>query len=238
MIYIGICDDETIHQIKNRDCCEQFFSGKNIDHSYIFFHSIFDVLSYSSHHIFVLLLDIEMNDSINGVQLMHRLQHSRFVGSIIFISSHTNYVYDSFSPKTIGFCPKPVKIERLFPLLESSLHSHCSNHPVSFNSAPEGKIYPGDIIYIYSTGHYINVVTYSSGNHLFVMDIKGAENILQNTNIIRIHKSYMVNMSCIKSVNSTNITLFDSVIEIRHLPVGRSYRDQVKALYTEYLLKY
>ena len=77
MIYIGICDDETIHQIKNRDCCEQFFSGKNIDHSYIFFHSIFDVLSYSSHHISVLLLDIEMNDSINGVQLMHRLQHSR-----------------------------------------------------------------------------------------------------------------------------------------------------------------
>ena len=171
MIYIGICDDETIHQIKNRDCCEQFFSGKNIDHSYIFFHSIFDVLSYSSHHISVLLLDIEMNDSINGVQLMHRLQHSRFVGSIIFISSHTNYVYDSFSPKTIGFCPKPIKIERLFPLLESSLRSHCSNHPVSFNSAPEGKIYPGDIIYIYSTGHYINVVTYSSGNHLFVMDI-------------------------------------------------------------------
>lgn len=139
MIYIGICDDETIHQIKNRDCCEQFFSGKNIDHSYIFFHSIFDVLSYSSHHISVLLLDIEMNDSINGVQLMHRLQHSRFVESIIFISSHTNYVYDSFSPKTIGFCPKPVKIERLFPLLESSLRSHCSNHPVSFNSAPEGK---------------------------------------------------------------------------------------------------
>ena len=134
MIYIGICDDETIHQIKNRDCCEQFFSGKNIDHSYIFFHSIFDVLSYSSHHISVLLLDIEMNDSINGVQLMHRLQHSRFVGSIIFISSHTNYVYDSFSPKTIGFCPKPIKIERLFPLLESSLRSHCSNHPVSLYS--------------------------------------------------------------------------------------------------------
>ena len=70
MIYMGICDDETIHQIKNRDCCEQFFSGKNIDHSYIFFHSIFDVLSYSSHHISVLLLDIEMNDC-NGVQREH-----------------------------------------------------------------------------------------------------------------------------------------------------------------------
>ena len=70
------------------------------------------------------------------------------------------------------------------------------------------------------------------------MDIKGAENILQNTNIIRIHKSYMVNMSCIKSVNSSDITLLESIIEIRHLPVGRSYRNQVKALYTEYLLKY
>ena len=89
---------------------------------------------------------------------------------------------------------------------------------------------------IYSTGHYINVVTYSSGTHLFVMDIKNAEIILQNTNIIRIHRSYMINMACIKDINYTDITLSADIIEIRHLPIGRSYRQKVKSLYTKYLL--
>ena len=235
MIYIGICDDELIHQSKNQACCEHFFSTNKLDHTYIFFHSINDVVSYCSHHISVLLLDIEMNDSINGVQLMRRLQHNQFIISIIFVSNHTHYIYDSFSPKTIGFCPKPLETERLFPLLESALRNHCSE-PIVFDNTPKGYIYTDDIIYIYSTGHYINVVTYSSGTHLFVMDIKNAEIILQNTNIIRIHRSYMINMACIKDINYTDITLSADIIEIRHLPIGRSYRQKVKSLYTKYLL--
>lgn len=37
MIYIGICDDELIHQSKNQACCEHFFSTNKLDHTYIFF---------------------------------------------------------------------------------------------------------------------------------------------------------------------------------------------------------
>ena len=144
MIYIGICDDELIHQSKNQACCEHFFSTNKLDHTYIFFHSINDVVSYCSHHISVLLLDIEMNDSINGVQLMRRLQHNQFIRSIIFVSNHTHYIYDSFSPKTIGFCPKPLETDRLFPLLESALRNHCSE-PIVFDNTPKGYIYTDDI---------------------------------------------------------------------------------------------
>ncbi len=237
MIHIGICDDEPQHQKNAKIYCEKFFSTRNIEHDYVFFSSLKNILDYNSHYITVLLLDIEMNDPINGIQLMKRLQHSQIIRSIIFVSGYTDYVYESFGPKTIGFCPKPINTERFFPLLKSAIYNQ-SSEPIKFTNSSNGRIYEDDIIYIYATGHYINVVTHSSGTHLIVMDIKCAQELLQNTQIIRIHRSYMVNLSSVRDISNNSVSLLPNLAEITTLPVGRSYRNQVKSLYSEYLLNY
>ena len=82
------------------------------------------------------------------------------------------------------------------------------------------------------------MVTHSSGTHLIVMDIKCAQELLQNTQIIRIHRSYMVNLSSVRDISNNSVSLLPNLAEITTLPVGRSYRNQVKSLYSEYLLNY
>ncbi len=235
MIYIGICDDEEYHRNKAKSCCELFFSKNKIDHEYVFFNSTNDVLGYSAHTLSVILLDIETHTSLTGIDIMHIISHNSFINSIIFISNYTDYVFDSFSPKTIGFCPKPIVCERLFPMLETAIISY-NKAPIIFSNSPESKIYEIDIMHISAEGHYINVTTVSSESHLFTMGIKSAQNLLAGTNIIRIHRSFLVNLAYIKCVDNNYVTLTYNINGVNRLPIGRTYRAAVKEAYSSYLL--
>lgn len=233
MIYIGICDDEKIYRQNIHMHCCNYFNQKGINCSFVFFASSNEVLSYTENELSVLLLDIEMNENINGIHIMQMVQKNSNIRTIIFVSSYTEYVFDSFSPKTIGFCPKPIETARLNRLLSQAL-VHAGKKPIVFSSSPDDVFYEDDILYIRSEGHYIHVYTLND-THLYVLDIKQAEELLTDTNLVRIHKSYIANLAYIKDINSTEITLVTPDGIKKQLNLSRLYSKKVRAAYMEYI---
>ena len=57
--------------------------------------------------------------------------------------------------------------------------------------------------------------------------------LINSTNIVRIHKSYAVNLFWVKEIYKEELLLNNGII----LKIGKKYRQDVLKLYKEYLLK-
>ena len=218
--------------------CEQYFNLHNQEHTYILFHSLQDILSYTSHTLTLLLLDIEMNEMINGIDLMHMIEHNIHIKYIVFMSSYTDYICNSFSPKTLGFCMKPINTEYLFSMLNTAINKSNSK-PICFCNTPGAHIYEDNIIFISADGHYIDVTTtstFSSSPLTFSIGIKSAQKLLEKTNIIRIHKSYMVNLLYVKLIQHNHVILTIDVNGTHELPLGRKYGATVMNAYSSFII--
>jgi len=73
-----------------------------------------------------------------------------------------------------------------------------------------------------------NYVTYNTNSEKIEVknSLSEIENNLPKNLFIRIHRSYIVNISSIKSLKYDGITLTNE----KKLPVGRSYREVLKSL--------
>ena len=108
---IIICDDEKIFRDKLIEVCETYAKNNDIDLELKQYSSGEELLE-SSESADVLLLDIEMA-GINGIEVKEILEENSRISFIIFTSSHTEMVFDTFSKKTLGFVTKPVTYEKL-----------------------------------------------------------------------------------------------------------------------------
>jgi DNA-binding LytR/AlgR family response regulator len=75
-----------------------------------------------------------------------------------------------------------------------------------------------DINYIEAVGDYVKISTYQK-NRITYMSMKKMETLLPEGEFCRVHKSYIVNLAKISSVEGNRVVLKD--IE---LPIGQNYR--------------
>jgi DNA-binding LytR/AlgR family response regulator len=81
------------------------------------------------------------------------------------------------------------------------------------------KLLLEDILYIEAERNYCNIVT-SNGHYLVVCTLKTIEQELPDAHFLRVHRSYMVNISKLD-------VLADRHLEIKRkvIPVSKSYRE-------------
>lgn len=228
MIYVGICDDVHEHRLILKSICDRYFAEHKLQYQAVMFKSGEEMLSYHGEPLMLLLLDIEM-DNMTGIDVMHRLLHSNKIWRILFVSSHSEFMIQTFGLKTLGFCQKPVDYDDVSKWLDIAIEESDCNKVIQFESNVALNV--DEIVYIESDGHYIRVHTIND-NPLFVMDILVADDLLQNTSVARIHKSYMVNMAYIDRFTSKYVKLQESCIT---LPIGRLYKNDVKERYQTYI---
>lgn len=228
---IGICDD-SIEQVRIIKCiCDKYFEKKYVEYKYVYFSSGEEVLEYKGAPIHLLFLDIELGE-VDGVSVMRKLEYTESVWRIVFVSSHEEVVWETFGIKTLGFERKPVHIERIEKYIEIALREFNENISVVFDKDhPDGHVRLADILYIQGEANYVRVHTrerkfIASGN------LKCWEKRLEDSSIIRIHKSYMVNMQKIQKHSSEVVTIMDN----KQIPVGRIYRKDVKERYNRYVM--
>ena len=109
-MYIGICDDEIKCAEETRECCEKVRKELNQKFEYQMFRSGEELLIYEK-DIDILFLDIEMQ-GMNGIDTMKLLESRDNIKNILFVSSHPDYVFDTFGVKTRGFICKPLEYNR------------------------------------------------------------------------------------------------------------------------------
>jgi two-component system LytT family response regulator len=163
----------------------------------------------------LVFLDIEM-PYLNGFDLLKKLEPVNF--EVIFVSAFSHYAVEAFEHRVTGYITKPInsdkliaaintaskKIEErninknLFSLLEQNTQKSAPDKiPLSTTN---GLIFVKltDITHCESSGNYTSFYLCDDKKIMVSRQLGEYEKLLPETNFIRIHDKYIINLSYIK----------------------------------------
>jgi two-component system LytT family response regulator len=179
--------------------------------------------------------DIEMPPH-NGVEWLKGLKIKPL---IIFTTAHINYAIEGYELNAMDYLLKPVSFERFYKAVTHTQEylelKQLQNQPetddhifIRCNGKFE-KIFLNDILYIEGLKDYVKIFVENS-KQIFTtaMNIKTISAKLSAQLFIRTHRSYIVNVNKIKSVDKDSILVRNVT-----LPLGDSYKEDVFKLLIE-----
>ncbi len=189
----------------------------------------------NNHQVDLLFLDINM-PGISGIDFARALDPSI---SVIFTTAYREYAPEGFELHAVDYLLKPISFERFLKAIHHYLGLQKKGHEPGHGKAashekPEDryimlrdskithKVPLKDIRYIESDGDYIRF--YLPGKKLLIRgSLRSMEEELPASLFLRIHNSYIVNLERVNAFTSYSLE-----VEGTELPVGRSYREQVR----------
>lgn len=236
MLDVAIIDDdiESIKAIKNILASIEIVGFVE---EYQSFEAFFEAACGDNHYD-VILLDIQFNKrQENGIDYAKKLFAVYPHLKIVFISGFVReYVSEVFIPRInlAGFIEKPVDrsiLERTLEKIQNDNETR-QREIIKVNSNGRTVIIPlSDIKYIESDGHYINI--YMSGSEL--RQFNSLNDIAKKLPVYfkRCHRSFIVNMNCIKEIGNNSIIIDD--IDNTQIPVSRVLYNGLRKDFFEYM---
>lgn len=189
----------------------------------------------------LLFLDIQMPD-ITGVEFVKSLQ---IKPEVIFTTAYQEYALEGFNLSAVDYLLKPFSFERFFqavnkvidkletketqeelPALELVSQASVADNYLSIRADRKFyKINFEELIYIEGQKAYVSFYT-KKKRITALASLKDLEESLPKDQFIRIHKSYIVAIHEISSLEGNMIEIGD-----KQLPVGKSYKEAVLAIF-------
>jgi len=185
----------------------------------------------NNYHIDLLFLDIEMPE-MNGIDFLKSLSNPP---QVILTTAFRKYAFDSYDVDVIDYLLKPISFNRFFKSIskyiklnsvkpaersiEKSEPSKSSSIYV-YSDKKNVKVYLDDIIYVESIKDYVRIHT-EDKNLISKATITKYENLLPDS-FLRIHRSFIVNLSKV-----TAYTQHDIEIGEKEIPIGSSFKKKV-----------
>ena len=227
---IALCDDAPIQMsaietyLLERDSkvhIDVYFSGEALLKAYD------EGVRYQA-----VFLDMEMGGK-NGLETADALRVMDEHLEIIFVTSYTRYMEDSFKCSPFRFLVKPIKQDKLEETV-NALYQKMAKKPTSLVIKEKGnvfRLYSDEIVYCESDGHLIYI---HAKNRVYTMrtTIKDLLEQLRGVGFGRPYNAYMVNFRYVESIIENEVLL--SVNNL-HLPLSRSYKKAFKEDYMKYL---
>jgi DNA-binding LytR/AlgR family response regulator len=179
----------------------------------------------------LIFLDIDM-PQLTGVQFMHLLKNR---AQVIVTSAYEEYAIAGFDNNVIDYLLKPISFERFYKAVEKAYNLTNPGHRLHPSQEPHpatgGYIYVkvetkmvrvdlDDILYIEGLKNYVSIQT-KTGRIVTLQLMKQLEEVLPASRFFRVHKSYIVGLDKINSIERQEITIKDRII-----PIGITYQDQ------------
>lgn len=211
MLNFVLCDDNLNIVKKLKEMLEILFIKNDINAKIGFFTDNPEkVLEYEKENIVdVLILDINLNSNISGIDLAQEIRKRNKKAYLIFSTGHLEYSLIAYSVKTFDYLPKPITLDRLEVTLNrllDDLNNNSSKKFIRLNN--KTIINEKEINYIKKDGMKIIFCTLS-GNYETYGSFNKIEPILPN-NFIRCHKSYIANSNTIQNININDNKIFFS----------------------------
>ncbi|PAW92218.1 DNA-binding response regulator [Mucilaginibacter sp. MD40] len=177
----------------------------------------------------LLFIDINMPD-ITGIDLVRALDKKPMV---IFTTAYKNFAFEGFELEAIDYLLKPIDVARFGKAIEKAADYHRYKNATNGDGEGESlyvyseykmvKINHKDIEYIESMEDYIKIHLQFDKTILTLMPLKRVLEKLPEGRFQRIHRSYIVPVNKIISIQNRKVKL--PAIE---LPVSDSYADFVR----------
>lgn len=222
---ILIVDDEIIFAEKLKKELIKYYQNENI-----IIMSEFDYDFFDKNDIDILFLDIELSSNESGIDIARRCRENGYKNiNIVFVSSHSSYVYDTFEVRPIAFIRKEAISEDLKKCL-SLIDRKRSETKILINDTLVNLL---DILYIESEANY---VYYRLKNRLSIKSrtkLSKIEKELERYNFMRCHTSYIVNAEHITKIHADFLILEDNI----KISISRSWRDSFFDKYRDFYRK-
>ena len=178
----------------------------------------------------LLFLDINM-PKLTGIEFLKTLKNPPLV---IFTTAYSEYALDGFELNIIDYLKKPFSFERFckayfraeeFLLLKQSVSKtdlvEKQNDFLFVKSDKKTiKVKIADILYIEGLGDYIKL--YLTDKKLVTnLSMKKLENLLPPDRFYRIHKSFIISLDKIESIEGNMVKISNT-----KLPIGNLYRQE------------
>mgnify|MGYP003575766451 CR=1 FL=1 len=183
----------------------------------------------------LVFLDVQMPE-LTGIQFLKIINGKC---QVILTTAYPQYALDGYELNVLDYLLKPIAFDRFYKSVHKVMQQITPSAPavpepqqqaqVLVNNAPEfifvktehkiQKIYLDDILYIEGLKDYISIFT-ASERIITLQNMKKMEDALPNGRFIRVHKSYIISLDKIESIERSRITICNKII-----PIGDTYRD-------------
>ncbi|MCQ6956341.1 LytR/AlgR family response regulator transcription factor [Mucilaginibacter aquariorum] len=173
----------------------------------------------------LVLLDIQMPE-ITGIQLMESLKNNH--AKVILTTAYAEYALEGYKHDVIDYLLKPITFDRFLVAVAKAKQrigtssQQCSGYLMLRTEYKIQKTDFATILYIEGLGDYL-IFYLTTGKLMTLERMKNMEQALPEECFVRIHKSYIVNISKIDYFEKAKI-----VISGQHLPVGDTFKSAVK----------
>lgn len=153
----------------------------------------------------ILLLDVEM-DGMSGVELAKRLRSEDKIIQIIFITAYSDYISEGYEVAALHYLLKPVDECKLFQTLDRAFERlKTQARIVTIKTLDETVRIPiYEIRYAEVSRNYVTV--HAQSDYTVKMPLTELVGCLDER-FLRIGRSYVVNLNCIRRVTKTEIHL-------------------------------
>ena len=229
---ICLVDDDSTQLDYLKVIIEKWANKNNINTDINFYHSAEEMLfeNNESYPFDMIVLDIQMG-KMNGIELAKRIRRTDKNVIIAFISGMADYVFEGYEVQAIRYILKPIKNEKVYELLDYA-NTHKFKEKKYFIISVSGekkKINYDDIIFFESMGHYI-VLHLENEEYDYKYNISDLCFDLAETEFIKTHRSYVVNIKYIEKITRNECQLIGNI----KVPLSRNSYKSVNEKFINY----
>ncbi len=234
MIRIAIVDDEIVFARQLRSVIEFLFEKEHMEiqsHVYKNAHDLVQAHHTSEFHL--LFLDIDMPE-MSGMELAAKIRETNSTATLIFVSSHSDFVFESFQFLPFRFIRKECLQEELPDAIQAYCENFRKNNEIIRFTLADKKMVSeklSEIIYFFSIRHHICYITKSGTKELSAREytMEKLESQLGKNGFLRIHKSYLLNYRYVYHIGTESVDL--TIDTLSCLPISHRRISEIKKQY-------
>jgi two-component system, LytTR family, response regulator len=175
----------------------------------------------------LLFLDIQMPE-LTGLQVMKIIQNNC---RVILTTAYSEYALDGYEHNVIDYLLKPISFDRFYAAAEKAriIFAKATDVIITNNTAPNYifvktdsrlvKVDIDDILLVEGMKDYIAIHT-KQDKLITLQSLRSMEDSLPAQQFMRIHKSFIIALNKIESIERNRIFIKNEVV-----PIGDTYRE-------------
>ncbi|KOP38607.1 DNA-binding response regulator [Flavobacterium sp. WLB] len=199
------------------------------------FNNAIDAVSFiNQNNIDLIFLDIQM-PHFSGIDFLNTIEKKPLV---IFTTAYSDYAVEGFNLGAVDYLVKPIPFHRFLksvvraqqisnpaaavqPISESIATPEVEQDFMFVRAEYENvKMNFSDILFIEGLKDYVKIYTTDNKFTLTLISLIKLENLLSSKGFSRIHRSYIINIKHVKSIQKNKVLISD-----KRIPISESYKN-------------
>lgn len=178
-------------------------------------------------HIDLVFLDIEM-PKMDGLEMMRSLSP---LPQVILVTAHEKYALESYEYDVTDFLQKPISLGRFMKAVDKAINRFeekraniTTQDKTIFIKADSRlvQINTEDLLFVEALGNYMRVFVADGSKYTILSTMKDISSKLNSSEFVRVHRSFIVRLDKIQSIEDNYI-----VIDKKQISIGKAYKDDL-----------